>query len=486
MAQSAQSAQAVYEKLGLTKAQYDAVRYQAQLELCRRDYWDFCRVLAPDFYVEGRTYLKDFCYALQAFYESDDQIMVVNMPPRHGKSRTVQLFTPWVLGKNIHEKIMTGSYNETLATSFSRGVRNLIMERKVKGGRTVYNEIFPNTRIKRGDAAANLWALEGGHANYLATSCGGTATGFGASILIIDDLIKNAEEAFNETVLEKQWDWFTQTMLSRLEKGGKIIIVMTRWSTQDLAGRALEHYGRTGAKLRHINFKAVQDDGSMLCDDVLDRESFESKKEAIGADIVAANYQQEPLDAQGRLYSGFKTYSKVPTDENGQCLFEMICNYTDTADKGDDYLASYTFGVYNGDAYILDVYFTKDNMEITEPELAKRLVEFGVQKAYIESNNGGRGFARSVERIMRDKHHYYKCFIDMFFQSKNKKARILGASTWVQQHVIFPAGWEFKWAELHKDLMSYTKEGKMKHDDAEDALSGIYEKTGRGNLFSFT
>ena len=469
----------------LSDKQREELRYQAQLELARRDFWYFCCLLAPDFYMEGRDYLKFFCDELQAFYESDDTVMVVNMPPRHGKSRTVQLFTPWILGKNIREKIMTGSYNETLATSFSRGVRNLIMERKVKGGRTVYNEIFPNTRIKRGDAAANLWALEGGHANYLATSCGGTATGFGASILIIDDLIKNSEEAFNETALEKQWDWFTQTMLSRLEKGGKIIIVMTRWSTQDLAGRALEHYTRIGAKMRHINFKAVQDDGSMLCDDVLDKASFEEKKEAIGAEIVAANYQQQPLDAQGRLYSGFKTYDKIPMDSEGNPLFEMICNYTDTADKGEDYLASYTFGVYNKQAYILDVYFTKDNMEITEPELAKRLVEFGVQRAYIESNNGGRGFARSVERIMREKHRYYKCFIDMFFQSKNKKARILGASTWVQQNVFFPVGWEFKWAELHKDLMSYTKEGKAKTDDAEDALSGIYDKIGRGSCFSF-
>ena len=91
----------------------------------------------------------------------------------------------------------------------------------------------------------NLWSLEGGYNNYLATSATGTATGtatgFGCSLMIIDDLIKNAEESYNENILEKHWDWFTNTMLSRLEEGGKIIIIMTRWATGDLAGRALEH-----------------------------------------------------------------------------------------------------------------------------------------------------------------------------------------------------------------------------------------------------
>ncbi|MDL0354733.1 terminase, partial [Clostridioides difficile] len=100
-----------------------------------------------------------------------------------------------------------------------------------------------------GDSAMNLWSLENGYNNYLATSPTGTATGFGATILLIDDVIKNAEEAYNENVLEKHWDWFTNTMLSRLEEGGKIIIIMTRWSSKDLAGRALEHYKEEGKKV---------------------------------------------------------------------------------------------------------------------------------------------------------------------------------------------------------------------------------------------
>ena len=147
---------------------------------------------------------------------------------------------------------MTGSYNETLSTMFSKNVRNAISEQKADLYIPVYADVFPDTRIKHGDGAMNLWSLEGGYNNYLATSPTGTATGFGASLMIIDDLIKNAEEANNELVKEKHWAWFTDTMQSRLEENGKLLIIMTRWATDDLAGRALEHYRKSGAKMRHV------------------------------------------------------------------------------------------------------------------------------------------------------------------------------------------------------------------------------------------
>lgn len=468
-----------------TADQLAAIRRELQCELARRDFWEFCKLKAPDFYKEDRAYLKRFCMELQDFYFSDDKVMIVNCPPRHGKSRTAQLFVQWVLGKNRLEKILTGSYNEQLSTTFARGVRDDISERKVSNERFVYSDIFPQSRLKRGSSAANMWTLEGAHVSYLATSPSGTVTGFGGSLIIIDDIVKNAEEAYNETTLEKHWTWFTNTMLSRLEKGGKVIIIATRWHSDDLSGRALRHYESIGVKVRLILETALQPDGTMLCPEVLDRESYDLIVKTMGKDIAEANYNQQPIDMVGRLYSGFKTYTDIPKDENGNSLFEQICAYVDTADKGDDYLCAYIFGVYNQQAYVLDTYFTKDSMEITEGELAKRLYEHRVQKAWIESNNGGRGFGRSVERILREKHHYAKIFIDLFFQSRNKKARILGASTWVQQNVFFPVGWEVNMAELYQDLYKYQKEGKAAHDDAEDAISGIYERIGRGNLYSF-
>ncbi len=457
----------------------------AEIELAKRKFFKYCNIKAPDFYKKDRVFLKSFCKDLQQFYNSNEEVLIVNMPPRHGKSRTMGCFVEWVLGNNPNEKIMTGSYNETLSTTFSKNVRNTILEEKVDANKFVYSDVFPNTTIKRGDGAMNMWSLTDGYNNYLATSPTGTATGFGATLLIIDDLIKSALEANNANVLEKHWEWFTNTMLSRLEEGGKIIIVMTRWHSLDLAGRALEHYKRSGAKVKHISYKAQQDDGTMLCTEILSKKSYEAKRKAMGIDIAEANYQQNPIDIKGRLYTNFKTYSKLPMDDNGNVLFTAIKNYTDTADTGSDYLCSINYGVYENEAYILDVIYTKEGMEITEPAVAKMLYDGNVNVADIESNNGGRGFARNVENILKTVYHSNKCSVTPFFQSKNKNSRIISNSTWVMNHIYYPINWNDRFPEYYGAMSSYQKEGKNKHDDAPDATTGVAEKINKGETFSF-
>lgn len=456
----------------------------ARCELSRREFWIYCQTKSPDFYKDNRIFLHEFCDDLQTFIEpsNEKEILVVNMPPRHGKSRTIGNFVEWVLGNDQTQKIMTGSYNETLSTTFSKNVRNTIQETKADMERIVFSDIFPNVNIKKGDGAMNMWSLENGYNNYLATSPGGTATGFGASIMIIDDLIKSAMEANNADVLEKHWEWFTNTMLSRLEEGGKIIIVMTRWHSLDLAGRIIEQYGD---KVKLVQYKAVQDNDKMLCPEILSRKSYESKRKAMGVDITEANYQQNPIDLKGRLYTSFKTYTKLPTDEKGNLLFTAIKNYTDTADTGNDYLCSINYGVYNGEAYVLNVLYTKEGMEITEPATAKMLHEGNVNIADIESNNGGRGFGRSVERILKSTYHSNKCRIQAFHQSKNKQSRILSNSTWVMDHIYFPANWKDKFSEYYKAMSRYQKEGKNANDDAPDATTGIAEKVNVGSRMSF-
>lgn len=461
----------------------ERIKRQAKRELARREFFYFCNLMASDFYKPERRYLVELCEALQSFYEDEKaKVLIINEPPRHGKSRTASLFVEWVLGRNPAEKIMTGSYNNILSATFAKNVRNAIQEVKADDNITVYSDIFPNVRIKRGDAAMDMWSLDGGYNSYLATSPSGTATGFGCSLLIIDDIIKNSEEAYNETAKEKAWLWFTNTMLSRLEEGGKILIIMTRWASDDLAGRAIEHFGNA-AKV--ITMQALQPDGTMLCDEILSRHSYEEKVRAMGADIASANYQQEPIDLKGQLYSSFKTYDRVPTDVNGNPLFTSIRNYTDTADTGSDYLCSIVYGVYNGEAYVLDLLYTKDAMEETEPAMAAMLYKNDVNVIDFESNNGGRGFARQVRRILQDTYKSNKTVINTFAQTKNKVARILSNSTWVMEHIYFPVNWKDRWPEYYKAMTRYQREGKNAHDDAPDATTGIAEKMSEGERFSF-
>jgi predicted phage terminase large subunit-like protein len=416
--------------------------------------------------------LKDLAERLQWFIEeAEEQMMVVNMPPRHGKSRTATKFVQWLFGKyGKTKKVMTGSYNETLSSTFARQVRDTIAEKQTLGV-TVFNDIFPDTKIKYGEAAASKWALEGSQeANYLATSPSGTATGFGCNVMILDDLLKSAAEAYNENTKQALIDWYNNTMLSRTESGFKLIVFMTRWSEDDLAGYILKNYDN----VVHVTYKAVQDDGTMLCPEILSKNDFLLKTKNMNKDIVAANYQQEPIDVKGRLYTRIKTYTDIPKDENGNSLFQYILNYTDTADEGGDFLCSIVYGMYSGSYYVLDVYYTKEAMEVTEPAVADMLTKHHIGCAMIESNNGGRGFARNVERECRWKGNNHTT-IKWFHQTQNKVARILSNSTSVMNNVLFPINWQDKWPDFANDIMRYQREGKNAHDDAPDALTGVYE-----------
>lgn len=449
----------------------EIIKKEANLELARRDFFHYCYMKDASFFKYDRDHLKLMASELQQFMEGDEDVLVMNVPPRHGKSYQLGRFVEWILGKDKGKKIMTGSYNEMLSTNFSRTVRNSIAEKKASPDITVYNDIFPNTRMKHGEKAANLWSLEGAYATYLATSPSGTATGFGASLIVVDDLIKNSYEANNATILEGHWEWFTNTLISRLEQGGKIVIVMTRWHSDDLAGKALTELPKMGFKLRHINLTARQEDGSMLCESILNSHDCDLREQALGTHIFNANYQQEPIDMVGRLYGEFKTWSELP-NEISETRF-----YIDTADTGEDYLAGVVYAVDQQDfIYVKDFIYTQEPMEKTEPATAKKIVDHDVRTVYIESNNGGRGFSRSVEEKV-EKLGYNLAAFKPFHQSQNKIARILSNATTVMDKVLMPEGWKQKHPEVEKFFTKYQSKGKNAHDDMADAITGVVEKT---------
>ena len=451
----------------------DKIALGAKIELSKRFFFDYCNLMMPKFYKRDRKYLLEVCNEFQSFLNDDEHdVLVLNMPPRHGKSLTLSKFVEWVLGNDHTKKIMTGSYNETLSTVFAKNVRDTIQENKADITRVVYSDVF-DAKIKYGDAKMNLWSLEDGYNNYLATSPTGTATGFGADIIIIDDVIKNAEEANNAMVLDKHWDWFVNTMLSRLESGGKIIINMTRWHSEDLAGRALRELPKTGYRVKHINFRAHDEKtDTMLCEEVLSLMDYKRKVLTMGSDIASANYQQKPIDIKGRLYGEFKTY-------NTRSEYRKIWHYCDTADTGKDYLCSIVWGeTSEGFMDVLDVIYTQKPMEYTETAVADQLVNNKVNSSRIERNNGGRSFARSVRDKIQGK---VSCSIDDFYQSTNKESRIYSNSHWIEQYVRFPSDWRTRFPEYYQAMTTYQKTVKNKHDDAPDATTGIAETMATGN-----
>lgn len=453
---------------------------RARIELARRDFYEFCRTQQPGFYKDEtiRGYLKTLADTFQDFYENDDHdVLVVNMPPRTAKSLTASNFTKWALGRDPSLSIMTASYNQELSSSFSKSVRDAIMTEKADEDIIVYSDIFPETRLKDDEAAKMKWALEGHYNSYMATSPGGTATGFGADLLIVDDLIKSADEAFNMRVLNSHWRWFNDTMLSRLERGAKVFIIMTRWHEKDLAGRILDGH-LSEFRVRSVIMPAQLPNGEMLCDDVLNEDEYRKKTVSLDPAIASANYQQKTLNVKGRLYSqGFQTYRTLPAPTE----IDSIRAYIDTADTGKDFTAGFIYAVtHDKQAYVLDTIYTREPMEVTEPLTVRKLHNNAVKLATIESNNGGRGFARNVERGLMDMFGSNETVIQTFHQSKNKEARILTNATWLQRNVFFPDGWEHDWPALYHDLMNYERVGKNEHDDAQDALTGIAETINEG------
>ena len=445
------------------------MREIARLEKARRNFWYYCHLTAGEFYKRDRAYLREICDAMQDFYTSEDEFLIINAPPRHGKSRTATLFVQWVLGHYPQDKIITGSYNETLSTTFSKAVRNKIQERS-GDGRRVYSDIFPDTRVRYGDAAANLWGLAGTETNsYLATSPSGTVTGFGGDLILIDDIIKSEYEARNENVKDNHWRWFMDTMLSRREGKRKVIIIMTRWATDDLAGRLIDDCKARGKRFRLLSYKA-RENGKMLCDEILTSEQYDGILNSdTSAEIVRANYDQEPVDIVGRLYSELKEYDEPP--EN----VESVEAYFDTADQGDDYLCGLIYEVADCAAYVKDCLYTQLPMEQTEEMAAKLVTDHAVNVCRIESNNGGRGWGRNVARIAREKYGNTTTRFQFFTQTKNKASRILTGSTGVMNRVYFPAGWALSWPEYYRDMYRYQRIGSNAHDDAQDATTGVYE-----------
>lgn len=449
----------------MNKLELYMLKREQAIRKARVSFWTFCKLMAPDFYKNDREYLKDFCNQLQTFSEDDKKILIINAPPRHGKTRTVVLFVTWVIGRDMHSSVMTGSYNELLSGVLSKQVRDIISTEKDEMD-TVFSDVF-DLAIKFGDAAAKKWTVEGGYSTFLATSPGGSATGMGAQWLIIDDLIKNAYEANTEHVLESQYSWYVNTMLSRLEGKRKQILVMTRWSTKDLAGRVMTEAEKNGEEITIVSYKALNGD-VMLCDAVLDREAFDNLLLKQDRNIFLANYQQKPIDSEGALYKNIKTYKELPTRY-------QVHSITDVADRGKDYLCQIAYGLQDGIAYVLDVIYTQEAAAETELMCAKQAHAFKVQYARYESNNGGESYKRNVERLSKAIGNRTTQF-SSFHQSKNKEARILSNSTNVENNILFPENWDSRFPDFANALKSHQRTGRNVHDDAADTVTMIAEQ----------
>lgn len=468
----------------LTKNQIDKLK----MVVASKDLFEYCKYVdSEEFYNEETApYLKEICDAIQEFENDDNEALIITMPPRHGKTRTVNNAVDWLLGKNPKYKIMEGSYNTALSRRSSKIVRDKILERP-DINRIVFSQVFPKVTIKDGSGSIDNWGVTGNQEdNYLATAPNAGSTGIGCDFLILDDTIKNKYEAYNKEILRKIFeDWFQDTLYSRLEGKRKIIVVMTRWATKDIAGQLIQMLKEQGRKYKIISKKAYNPETKqMLNPSILNKEQYDLLVQTIGEDIVRANYDQEPIDLKGKLYTHFLTYNPadIRTIDNptGTIRFKDIRARADTADQGEDYLSMVIYGVsYDNKAYILDIYYTQEPMEVTEKEAAKRLLKYNPYVFRAESNNGGRGWSRAVEKEYKAMGGT-KTIFKPYTQTLNKEARILSNASSVMNVIYFPMDWNVRYKEAYNSINEYQRQGKNEHDDFEDNITSVAEELDSG------
>ena len=383
----------------------------------------------------------------------------------HNTECAVKNFIAMGLAVNPSAKFIHLSYSANLAQDNSIAVKNIVQSE-------AYQRLYP-TRISYGKNMKSQWETDQGGGLY-ATSTLGQITGFGAGLveredevyrfggaIVIDDPIK-PEDALSDVIRERVNRRFETTIRNRVNsRNTPIIIIMQRLHEHDLCGY-LQEIEKDEWRVLSLPVIQINEKG--------EREALWPYKHTLEEldKINAANsfvfetqYMQNPTPMEGLMYEHpFKTYSTLPPVKLG-----TMCNCTDSADTGADYLCSITYLAMKDGYYVTDVIFTKKSMEHTEPWMAQMLAKWEVRYSVIESNNGGRAFARNVERLSREYGNHKTTFIT-FTQTKNKAVRIFTRSQEVNNMLIFPEGWERKWPEFANMMKSYRKEGNNAHDDA--------------------
>ena len=298
--------------------------------------------------------------------------LIINMPPRHTKSEFGSYMLPaWFLGRDPAKKIIQCSNTAELAVGFGRKVRNLV-------GSEQYAKIFPNVTLRSDSKAAGRWSTNS-NGEYFAIGVGGTVTGKGADLLIIDDPHSEQEAAIastNPEVYDKVYEWYSSGPRQRLQPGGAIIVIMTRWSKRDLTGRIIKSaIEKDGDVWDQIDFPAILPSGKALWPQFWDIKELEVLKEELPVSKWNAQYQQQPTSEEGALVK--REWWKVWEEERPpQCAF--VIQSWDTAftkTERSDYSACTTWGVFyknenEEDANIILLDAFKERLEF--PELKQK------------------------------------------------------------------------------------------------------------------
>lgn len=306
----------------------EAARELSRRRQARDSLLAYTEYTLPSF--ESAKHHKVIAEALESVERGDCKRLMIYAPPRHTKSElSSRRFPSWYLGRNPSKQIIATTYGHDFASDFGRDVRNIINSDE-------YQRVF-DTRLRSDSQSANRWHTDKDGV-YISTGVGGSITGRGAHIALIDDPFKNREDADSEVYREKVWKWYTSTLYTRLMPGGAIILIMTRWHADDLAGRLIEAQEQGGDKWKIVNLQAITNEGSpaevALWPEWYGLDYLKQVKRVVGARDWSALYQQNPTADEGTFFKRewFKRYNlgEQPTTNKYQST-----DFAVTDDGGD-------------------------------------------------------------------------------------------------------------------------------------------------------
>lgn len=467
-----------------TAEEFDNLLFRSLL-FCAPHYFDaylqaveYGKPLDKKFYLPRRHYLRRYVEGYQEVLEGKLDFLSISMPKRCGKSQLGINFTNMLSGKFPDRSTLMEGTGDDLVQSFYKGCLEYIQQPNDYH----FYDIFPESKLVQTNADTKVINLlhKSRFPTVMCRSIDARQVGLSeaTNLLYLDDCVEGREEAKNRQRLDDKWEVISGDIIGRAIEGTPIVICGTRYSLYDPIGHLQEEMRKQGKRCKIIETPAL--------DPVTDESNFEyiregrkvfttqyfrDQREMLSAEQFESEFQQQPFEAKGILFpeASLNRYFELPVDREPDSII-AVC---DTADKGADYCSMPIAAVYGDEVYIVDVVFDDSPPEVTKPECAKALIDNLVVAGTFESNNAGAYFARDVQQILTDRK--YVCNIRTKRTISNKQTRIEFASDNIIKHFYFkdPSLYarNSQYAMFMKQVTTYTRSGKVPHDDAPDSLS---------------
>lgn len=454
----------------LFEAPHDFDSFMTYIELDRKP--------EKRFYASRKHYLKPMVQGFQDVLDGKLRLLTISMPKRAGKSQTGINFVNMLSGKFPDRSTLMEGTGDDLVKSFYNGC----LEYLTIPNEYLFYDVFPDARLVQTNADTKTVNLKSKSRfpTIMCRSIDARQVGLSeaTNVLYLDDCVEGREEAKNRQRLDDKWEVISGDIMGRAIEGTPMVFTGTRYSLYDPIGRVQEHAQREGWAWRAIEIPAldlVTDESNYEYEregkKVFTTAYFREQRELLSAEQFESEFQQQPFEAKGLLFNKdeLNYFFELPKDRDPDTIIAV----GDTAESGSDSTSMPVAMIYGNAVYIVDVVFDDSPAEVTKPECAKCLIENKVASAVFESNNAGQYYARDVDQIIRERG--YSVGIRTKRTISNKQTRIEFASDNIKKNFYFKHPSTYKRGSQYwnfmKEVTTYTRSGKVPHDDAPDSLS---------------